>query len=258
MQFAIYLNKIKNQSYLGKKNIIKIVKFLVIIPTFNEYKNISIIYKRIINLYKKADILFIDDNSSDGSQKEIIGLKKKDKRVNYIFRDKKLGIGSAHKFALKWGYKHKYKIIVTMDCDGTHHPKHIKKMIDILTKKKFDIVSTNRFLKVNSLKEWSLWRKFLTTLRYLVINKVLDIRYDSSGAFRCYNSSKIRLKDLLKAKNDSYSFFWESIYLLDKKKYSIFEIPIDLPGRLTGSSKMQFKDIFLALYYLLMFYFKKN
>ena len=65
------------------------MRFLIVIPTLNEHRNISIIYKKIVNLYKKANILFIDDNSDDGSKKEILDLRKKDKKVNYIFRKKK-------------------------------------------------------------------------------------------------------------------------------------------------------------------------
>jgi len=54
------------------------MKFLIIIPTLNEHKNISLIYNKIFNIFKKnVEILFIDDNSSDGSKEEIIDLKKK-------------------------------------------------------------------------------------------------------------------------------------------------------------------------------------
>ena len=74
---------------------------------------------------------------------------------------------------------------------------------------------------------------------------------DSSGAFRCYNLKKIKLKDLLLAKDNGYSFFWESIYAIYKKGYSIKEIPIYLPYRTIGSSKMKFKDIIFALKYLI-------
>ena len=65
------------------------MKFLIIIPTLNEHRNIGIIYKKIIKLYKKANILFIDDNSNDGSKNEILDLRKENKKVNYIFRKKK-------------------------------------------------------------------------------------------------------------------------------------------------------------------------
>ncbi len=233
-------------------------KTLIIVPTYNEQYNIKPLIKNIFKYYKKnKDVLFIDDNSIDKTRLKIEECQKKYKKIYLKQRKYKLGIGSAHKYGLKWGYKKNYKIIITMDCDGTHHPKYIKRMTNILIKKDLDIVSTNRFLKKNSLKDWKIWRKLLTTLRFLVINKLLNINYDSSGAFRCYNTEKVKLKDLLKAKNNSYSFFWESTFILNKKKYKIFEIPINLPARLTGSSKMHLKDIFFALLYLILFYFRK-
>ena len=233
-------------------------KTIIIIPVYNEQGNIKPLIKKIFRYFKKdKTILFIDDNSKDKTQSEIKECQKSYKKIHLEKRKSKLGIGSAHKFGFKWAYKRNYKIIITIDCDGTHHPKYINQMVNILIKEKFNIINTNRFLKKNSLRNWSMRRKILTKLRYLAINKLLNINYDSSGAFRCYNSDKVKLKDLLKAKNNSYSFFWESIFILNKKNYKIFEIPINLPGRLVGSSKMQFKDIFLAFLYLLVFFFRK-
>ena len=233
-------------------------KILIIVPVYNEEGNIKPLIKNIFKYLKKdKSILFIDDNSKDKTRLEIEECQKKYKKIFLKVRKFKLGIGSAHKFALKWAYNKKYKIIITMDCDGTHHPKYIIKMINALKNKDSDIISTNRFIEKNSLNGWSLWRKFLTTLRFKVINKLLNIQFDSSGAFRCYDTKKVKLKDLLEAKNNSYSFFWESTFLLNKKNYKIFEIPIKLPARLTGSSKMEFKDLVFALTYLLIFYLRK-
>lgn len=231
-------------------------KILIIIPVFNEEGNVKPLINRIFKYFKeKKSILFIDDNSKDKTKLEIKECQKKFKNIYLENRKSKLGIGSAHKFALRWAYKKKYKIIVTMDCDGTHHPKYIDKMINVLVKKKCDIVSTNRFLNKNSLKGWSLWRRFLTRTRFILINKLFNMKYDSSGAYRCYNANNIKLEDLLKAKNNSYSFFWQSTLILNKK-YHIYEIPINLPARNQGSSKMKIKDIFSALYYVFLFRFK--
>ncbi len=233
-------------------------KTLIIIPVYNEEGNIKPLIKNIFKYLKRdKSIFFVDDNSKDKTRLEIQECQKKYKKIFLKVRKFKLGIGSAHKFALKWAYKKKYTTVITMDCDGTHHPKYINQMIEALRIKEFDIVSTNRFLKKNSLSGWSKWRKILTTLRFKVINKLLKIQFDSSGAFRCYDTKKVKLKDLLEAKNNSYSFFWESTFLLSKKNYKIFEIPIKLPARLTGSSKMEFKDIFFALTYLFWFYLRK-
>ena len=77
-------------------------RILTIIPVLNEVKNISPIVKKIKKI-NKLDILFIDDNSKDGTVLNILKEKKKHKRIFLIRRPKKLGIGSAHKDGLRWG-----------------------------------------------------------------------------------------------------------------------------------------------------------
>ena len=73
------------------------MKTLVIIPTFNEKKNIFVMYKKLQKIKIKFDVLFVDDKSEDGSQEIIKKLAKKNKKIKYIFRPKKMGVGSAHK-----------------------------------------------------------------------------------------------------------------------------------------------------------------
>jgi len=230
---------------------------LVIVPTLNEKSNIIILLKKLKLTKILHDILFIDDNSKDGSQEVIKKITKKNRNINYIFRPKKLGIGSAHKEGFVWSYKKKYKIIVTMDADGTHDPKYMKFMIQKLQNSNYDVVITSRFLKKNSLKNWPLFRIILTTLRHIAISFLLFMPYDASGAFRCINCKKVKLRDLILTKQDSYSYFWESLFILYKKKYKILQIPIQLPYRNVGSSKMQIKDVIFSLYYLLIVFVKK-
>ena len=121
---------------------------IIIAPTLNEKENIEILFNKLNATNIRFDLLFIDDNSSDGSQEEIKGLAKNNQNINYIFRPKKMGIGSAHREGLVWSYKRNYKIIITMDGDRTHDPKYIKYLIEKL--KNFDVVLTNRFLDKNS------------------------------------------------------------------------------------------------------------
>ena len=141
-----------------------------------------------------------------------------------------------------------------MDADGTHNPKYIRNLIKYSSK--YNLISTNRFKNKDSLIEWPMHRRFLTKIRFYLINILLNINYDSSGAYRCYNAKNIKLNDVLGAKNDGYSFFWESLYLLNKKKYSIKEIPIYLPYRKVGSSKMTMRDIIGSLFYLFKYSIK--
>ena len=228
------------------------MKKIIIIPILNEGKNILSLYTKIKKNIK-CDILYIDDNSIDNSQKIIKKLQKKDKSIKNIFRSFKYGIGSAHKDGFKWCYKNNYDVIITMDGDGTHNPKYINKMINKL--KLYDLVITNRFVQNGSLKDWPFYRVVITTFRHYLISVLLNLRFDASGGLRCINAKKIKLKNLL-SKRDDYSYLWENLFFLHKANYNIGEISISLPYRKLGSSKMKFKDIFNAFFYLIKFFLK--
>ena len=95
----------------------------------------------------------------------------------------------------------------------------------------------------------------LLRFKCFVVTTIFNTDLDSSGAFRCYNSKKIKINDILSARNNGYSFFTESTIILSKK-YKIDQIPILLPKRYAGSSKMNFVDILLGFFYIMLIYFK--
>jgi len=230
-------------------------KNLVIIPTYNEALNVKNLIIKIFRFQKKIDILFIDDNSPDGTSDIIKNTKIKKKKIFLINRKKKLGIGSAHKLGLKWGFKKKYKKIITMDADGTHDPKYFKKLLYLSDTN--HVVITNRFLRKDAMKSWPILRVLITKIRHSAVKLLLGMPHDSSGAFRCYNVHYVDINDILKAKDEGYSFFWESLFIFYKKKYLIKEIPATLHSRYLGSSKIRIKDIIYAIYYLFKIYLKK-
>ena len=140
-----------------------------------------------------------------------------------------------------------------MDCDGTHDPKYIPNLLN--KSKYYDMVITSRFKKKNSLKDWPIHRKFLTTSRLYLTKMILNMHHDTSGAFRCFKTSKINLTDILSVESNNYDFFFESIYNLLKKNYSIHEISINLPYRKLGKSKMNLLHIIQYFYKLLILRF---
>ena len=230
------------------------MKKIIIIPTYNENRNVQLIFNKIRKYIKNIEILFVDDNSPDGTLSIIKKIIKKDRKVKYLKRPMRKGIGSAHKDGIKWALKKKYNICITMDSDLTHDPKLISKMLKYSID--YDLVQTNRFLKKNSMKTWPLHRRILTKSRYILLYILLGIKHESSGAFRCYNFNKMNPKLIFFAKNNSYSFFWETIYIFTKEKCKIKDLKVVLPYRVMGTSKLRLRDWLHGLYYLFVVFFK--
>ena len=231
-------------------------KDLVIIPTYNEAINSNLIYKKIRATNVNSEILFIDDNSPDNTSLVISKIMITDKKIHLMKREKKLGIGSAHKEGFLWAKNNNFDYVTTIDADLSHNPDLIPYMLKNI--EKYNIIITGRFLQEDTLEEWPLIRRIITKTRHKIVKLLLGVPYDTSGAFRCYNFSKVKIEDLLMAKDNGYSFFWESLFILYKKKYTILEIPMKQPRRIHGSSKISIKDIFRAVTYLIYFYFKKK
>ena len=97
------------------------------IPTYNERNNIDFLISKLKKLKNKFDILFIDDNSPDGTGEILDKIAYKNKRIKVFHRENKLGIGSAHIDGLDWAYKNKYQRFITLDGDLTHSPEDIEK-----------------------------------------------------------------------------------------------------------------------------------
>ncbi|HTB32629.1 MAG TPA: polyprenol monophosphomannose synthase [Bacteroidia bacterium] len=222
---------------------------LIFIPTYNEVENVERIFNEITSLKLSADILFLDDNSPDGTGDIIDRLSKNNSNVFTIHRTGKLGIGSAHQEGIKWAYDKNYELLVTMDCDFTHSPSYIFDFIKLSDKA--NIVVGSRYMQKDSLATWNLFRKFLTYLGHFLTVTMLNMPYDASGAFRLYDLKKIN-KDLFKLiTSPGYSFFFESLFILYYNKITITETPIELPSRTYGTSKMTWKDAWNSLRFLL-------
>jgi dolichol-phosphate mannosyltransferase len=215
---------------------------LIFLATYNEAENIQSIFEQIRSQMPEADILFIDDNSPDGSGRIIDEIVDASERVHVIHRPSKQGIGSAHRDALNWAYDNKYDFVITMDCDLAHSPEYLPVFFGI--DPKYGVVIGTRFHDDDSLPGWNLHRRFLTHLGHLLTRFMLQMPYDATGALRRYNLNIVprRFLDLFDA--PSYSFFFESLHILFLNKFLIKEIPIELPARIYGSSKMRLADVF--------------
>lgn len=226
---------------------------LIFIPCYNERENVAKLHKRIKALKLKADILFIDDNSPDGTGKILDNLARLHPSTFVLHRPGKQGVGSAHKTGIRWAYERGYKNLITMDGDFTHLPEDIPVILE--NSKNYDVVVTSRYLGKKSLEGWNLLRKALTLLGHLTTKFILKMPFDATGAFRFYKLEKIPQGIFNLVESSSYAFFFESLHILHLNKFRIKEIPIKLPPRTYGSSKMSMFDAFKSLKSLLVIYF---
>jgi dolichol-phosphate mannosyltransferase len=223
-------------------------KTLIFIPTYNERENAPRICEEIFALGLDADVLFIDDNSPDGTGEAIEALKPKYPRLSVRHRSGKLGIGSAHAEAIAWAYEKGYCRLVTLDCDFTHSPADIPKMIAAV--KSYGVAVGSRFIKAESLPGWSLLRRLMTLIGHLLTRHLLGISQDASGAFRVYDLGKIAPQIFKLVTTKGYGFFFDSLHLLKCNKIKINEISIILPSRTYGNSKMSLIEVWKGLYHL--------
>ncbi len=224
-------------------------KTLLFIPTYNELENVERIFREIKSFDLGMDILFLDDNSPDGTGRLIDGLVESNKGVFVIHRAAKSGIGSAHQTGIKWAYDRNYETLITMDCDFTHSPSYLINFIR--HSDRADVVVGSRYMNKHSLATWNLFRKFLTNAGHFLTVHLLDMPYDASGAFRLYRLKNIDKHIFLLNQSVGYSFFFESLFLLHFNGKKIVEIPIELPSRTYGTSKMTWKDAGNSLIFLL-------
>jgi dolichol-phosphate mannosyltransferase len=189
----------------------------------------------------ETDLLFVDDASPDGTGEVLESMKERFPRLIVHHRAGKLGIGSAHIEMILWAYDQGYETLVTLDCDFTHSPQDIPKMMEAV--KGYEVSVGTRFVREDSLPGWTAARKALTRGGHFLTSKFLGMPFDTSGAFRVYDLTRIPrgLFNLIRA--TGYAFFFESLFILVRNGMRINEIPIVLPSRESGSSKMSMVEI---------------
>lgn len=222
---------------------------LVMLVTYNEARNLRDMVRRILDLDLPADVLIIDDNSPDGTGHIAEELARIHPCVLPMHRARKLGIGSAHLTGIRYAYEAGYKFLVTLDADFTHIPEYIPAFLESgIT---HDVVVGTRFQRKDSLLEWALFRKVMTHLSHFLTRTLVGLPYDATGAFRLYRLDHIDPGIFELVRGRDYEFFFESLTILHLNRYHIAQVPISLPARANGSSKMQVRHMLRGLLYLL-------
>lgn len=188
--------------------------YFVIVPVFNEEKNISIFLRKLLKYSR--NVVVVNDGSSD----KTIDVLKRFRRIHLVNLNINRGKGAAMKEGAKLAWKLGAKGIIFMDGDNQHNPEHLTKFFKLLSQG-FDIIIGVRILKVNVPIIRKLGNKLLIHGVRIIFGVNLD---DLICGFRGF--SKKGYKQIF-WESDRYGVETEVITLIGRKKLNFEKIIVD-------------------------------
>lgn len=230
-------------------------KILVFTATYNEKENIEKLIDVILKLRNDIKMLVIDDNSPDKTYEILEKISKKNDNLIVVKREKKLGLNTAHIMAYEYALKNNYDKLITLDADFSHDPNEVTKIIDFLDK--YDFVIGSRYIEGGKNVQ-PVFRYLISYLGNKLIKLVLKINLNEfTTSYRGFNLKKLNNFNLNQIKGKGYSFFMETVIVLNRLGYKCFEFPIHFKNRVQGKSKIPKIEIFRTFKNLILHFLKK-
>ncbi len=217
------------------------MKPIVVIPTYNERENVAAMAAAVLAvLPPEGQVLFLDDNSPDGTGAILDDLAAREPRLAVMHRAKKEGLGRAYVAgfaeALARGATH----VVEMDCDFSHDPADVPRLLAAVTEGGADVAIGSRYVKGGRCVGWPFRRWFISFFGGRFIRFVLGVPVqDPTGGFKCFTRAALeRLGDFSAIRSFGYSFQMEMNYRMSQMGLRLREIPITFTERRAGVSKI--------------------
>ena len=210
---------------------------LIIIPTFNEHENVARLVPAIRKIWPEVDLLFIDDNSPDGTGHLLEKISRDDPRTFVLHRETKLGLGSAYVQGFRWALDRDYSRILQMDADFSHQPHYLPHLLE--EAERADLVLGSRYIAGGGVENWPLRRRLLSRFGNVYARRILSVPFpDLTGGYKCWRREALEAVDLDAVRHQGYGFSIELTYRTYCAGFRIVEIPIVFPDRTHGKSKI--------------------
>lgn len=225
---------------------------LVIIPTYNEIDNVERMTRTVMAFEKDFHILFVDDNSPDGTADKIKTLQLEfPGRVFIQEREGKLGLGTAYIHGFKWGITKGYDFLFEMDCDFSHNPDDLIRLYNACVQGS-DVSIGSRYCKGGKVSNWPLKRILMSYFASVYVRLILWIGIrDTTAGFKCYRRKVLETIQLDSIPFKGYAFQICMKYAAVKHGFKVTEVPITFIDRQYGESKMSsgiFKEAFFGVW----------
>ncbi len=226
-----------------------LAKRLIVLPTYNEAKNISSLIPRLFKYIPDISVLVVDDGSLDGTANIAESLKNQFPNLEIINQEKKGGLGAAYRTGFQWGLANGFTQIIEMDADLSHRVRDLVKLIKVKGESRADLVIGSRWISGGEIENWSRSREWLSRFANRYVRTMLDLQVnDATSGFRIYEGSLLRKIDLSSIRSGGYTFQIEMTRAARKQGAKIVEVPITFRERENGSSKMSKAIVFEAIF----------
>ena len=217
------------------------MKTIVVIPTYDEKDNVKKMADAVLSTCSlipdpsSLELLFVDDNSPDGTGAVVEEMVKSEPRIHCLHREKKEGLGRAYVAGFARAIELGADRIVQMDCDFSHDPKDLPRLIA----EDADLVIGSRYVKGGDTPGWPFKRRLISRAGGIFIRTVTGMPLrDPTGGFKCWKVSTLKKIDFETVGSKGYSFQLEMNHRTWKAGCSIKEIPIVFTDRVAGYSKI--------------------
>ncbi|MCF8415927.1 MAG: polyprenol monophosphomannose synthase [Crocinitomicaceae bacterium] len=225
---------------------------LIIIPTYNEIENVESMARKVMSYEKDFHILFVDDNSPDGTAAKIMELQNEfQDRIYLESRKGKLGLGTAYIHGFKWALAKGYEFIFEMDCDFSHNPDDLIRLYNSC-KNGADLSIGSRYCKGGKVSNWPWDRILMSYFASVYVRIILRIGIkDTTAGFKCYRKKVLEKINLDGITFKGYAFQICMKYAAIRHGFKVEEVPITFIDRQYGTSKMStgiFKEAFYGVW----------
>ena len=223
---------------------------IVIIPTYNEIENIERMVHKVMSLEPAMHLLVVDDNSPDGTAACVENLQSDyTGRLHILKRKGKEGLGTAYIAGFKWCLERDYSFICEMDCDFSHNPDDLPRLVQAC-RDGADLAVGSRYVGgVVNVVNWPMGRVLMSYYASKYVRIITGLRVaDSTAGFVCYTRKVLENIGLDRIKFKGYAFQIEMKFRAWKKGFKIQEVPIIFTDRTLGTSKMSTRIFREALF----------
>jgi dolichol-phosphate mannosyltransferase len=217
-------------------------KVLVIIPTYDERDNVVPVAHAVRKHVPDAHVLFVDDNSPDGTGNLLNELSSKESFVYVMHRREKSGLGRAYIAGFRWALERDYDLIFEMDADFSHDPAELPNFIKAA--QNADLVLGSRYVNGIRITNWPLSRLMLSKSAASYVRLITGMPVtDPTGGFKCFRRSVLEAIPFDNVISNGYCFQVEMTHMAWMRGFKVAEVPITFVDRRSGYSKMS-RDIF--------------